>query len=126
MPRKIASLSNLEISRIRSNLSRENSKIGTRLQECALGTLKDKDGNPITMSSSELKAAALLLQNTLPAQAASVVLDITPQEPSMQEVESAYQQAIAAMPVTDLKQVLETMPASERQALIDSMSETKQ
>jgi hypothetical protein len=126
MPRKIATLSNSEIGRIRSNLSRQNSKIGARLQACAMGTLTDKDGEHIQMSSSELKAADILFRNTLPGQVASTVEDVTPVEPTMKEMEQMYNEAIQAMPVNDLKQVLATMPAEQRQALIDSMDETSQ
>ena len=126
MPRKIPELSNLEIGRIRSNLSRQNSKIGNRLQANALGTLTDKDGNPDEMTAGQLKAAEILLKNTLPGQTASTVLDVTPIEPTMQEIERQYQQAIADLPMTDLRQVLETMPEETRQALIDSIGETEQ
>jgi len=126
MPRKIPKLSNTEIGRIRSNLSRQNTKIGNRLQECAMGTLTDSAGNPITMTAAELKAADILFKNTLPAQAASTIEDVTQVEPSKQEIEIAYQQAIASLPATDILQALQDMPVTERQALIDSMGETKQ
>ena len=113
MPRKIASLSNLEIGRIRSNLSRQNSKIGTRLQQCALGTLKDKDGNPTTMSASELKAAALLLSNTLPAQQASTIEDITPSyaDANPQDLQEQYMDMV--------KDTLAQLPSEERKRLFE-------
>ena len=112
MPRKIANLTNTEIGRIRSNLSRQNSKIGARLQACALGTLTDKDGNPITMSSSELKAAGLLLQNTLPAQAASTIEDVTPGyvNENPQDLQAKYMDMV--------RETIATMPEDERIRLL--------
>jgi hypothetical protein len=117
MPRKIAtSLSNTEIGRIRSNLSRANSKIGNRLQQCALGTLTDKDGNSITMSSSELKAAGLLLANTLPAQAASTIEDVTPNyvNENPQDLQAQYMDMV--------KDTLAQLPADERERLLRETS----
>jgi hypothetical protein len=78
MPRKIAELSNIEIGRMRSNISRQNSKIGTRLQLNAMGLLKDKDGNPYQLTSSELKAIEIIYKTTIPSQVASTVEDVTP------------------------------------------------
>jgi len=51
MPKKIPELSNLQIGRIRANLSRKTTQIGNRLQLNAAGELKDKDGNLIEMTS---------------------------------------------------------------------------
>ena len=104
MPRKIAKLTNTEIGRIRSNLSRQNSKIGTRLQQCALGE--------ITMTSSELKAAGLLFQNTLPAQAASTIEDVTPGyvNENPMDLQAQYMDMV--------RETIATMPEEERNRLI--------
>ena len=104
MPRKIAKLTNTEIGRIRSNLSRQNSKIGVRLQQCALGE--------ITMSSSELKAAGMLLQNTLPAQAASTIEDVTPGyvNENPQDLQARYMDMV--------RETLAQMPEDERVRLL--------
>jgi hypothetical protein len=112
MPRKIATLSNTEIGRIRSNLSRENSKIGARLQKNTLGTLTDKQGNAISMSSSELKSAAILFQNTLPAQAASTIEDVTPGyvNENPQELQAQYMDMV--------RDTLAQMPEEERERLL--------
>ena len=116
MPRKIASLSNTEIGRIRSNLSRSNTQIGNRLRECALGTLKDKQGNIITMSSSELKAAELLFKNTLPAQQASTVEDVTPGyvNENPQDLQEKYMDMV--------RDTLVQMPEDERLRLLQETS----
>ena len=126
MPRKIAELSNLQIGRIRSNLSRKATQIGERLQKNAMGTLMDNDKNPLEMSASQIKSAELVLKHVLPGQQATTFQDVTEPEISMQEQEQRYQQAIAQLPVSDLKTVLANMPKAERQALIDSMEETSQ
>jgi hypothetical protein len=126
MPRKIAELTNLEIGRLRANLSRKVSAIGNRLTDNALGTLTDNDKQPIEMTAGQLKAAEILIKNTLPAQAASTVLDLTPPEPRMEDLERDYLEAIASMPATDLKQVLDGMSKEERKALIQSCDETTQ
>ena len=48
------------------------------------------------------------------------------EELTMEEQEAQYQQALAQLPAHDVKLILQSMPAAERQALIDSMSETTQ
>ena len=114
MPRKIPSLSNTEIGRIRSNLSRSNTQIGNRLRECAMGTLKDKQGNLITMTSAELKAAELLFKNTLPAQAASTIEDVTPDymltDPKQvqEQMNDMLNQMLDALSVDELSAVIES------------------
>ena len=126
MPKKIPELSNLQIGRIRANLSRKTTQIGNRLQLNAAGELKDKDGNLIEMTSSQLKSAELVLKHVLPGQQATTFNDVTEPEKSMADVEREYQEVIAQLPVHDLRQVLASMPIEERQALIDSMEETSQ
>ena len=126
MPRKIAELSNLQIGRIRSNLSRKATQIGERLQKNAMGTLTDNDKNPLEMSASQIKSAELVLKHVLPGQQATTFQDVTEPELSMQEQEQRYHQAIAQLPVSDLKMVLSGMTKEEKQALIDSTDETSQ
>ena len=126
MPRKIPELSNLQVGRIRANLSRKATQISNRLQLNAIGKLTDHEGKPCEMSSSALKSAELVLKNILPGQASTTFEDVTEPELSVQEQEQRYQQALAQLPVTDLMQVLQTTPTEERQALIDSMEETTQ
>ena len=48
------------------------------------------------------------------------------EELTMEEQEAQYQQALAQLPAHDVKLILQSMPVEERQALIDSMSETTQ
>jgi hypothetical protein len=116
MPRKIATLSNSEIGRIRSNLSRQNSKIGARLQKNTLGTLTDKEGNSISMSSSELKSAALLLASTLPAQQASTIEDVTPNyvNENPQDLQAQYMDMV--------RDTLAQLPEDERRKLLQETS----
>ena len=44
----------------------------------------------------------------------------------MEEQEAQYHAALAQLPAHDVKHILQSMPAEERQALIDSMGETTQ
>lgn len=75
MPRKIPQLSKLQISRIRANLSRKASQLGNRLSAHALGET-GKDGKPVEMSPSQIKAAQVILGHILPAQAQTQVEDL--------------------------------------------------
>mgnify|MGYP001821068568 CR=1 FL=1 len=73
MPRKIEHLSKLEIGRIRSNLSRRASVLGDKLTKHALGEQE--------MTPSQIKAAQVVLQHVLPAQAQTQVEDVTEARP---------------------------------------------
>ena len=126
MPRKIKQLSNLEVSRIRSNLSRKATAIGERLQNNAVGILTDNDGNPIEMSASQIKSAELVLRHILPGQQATTFTDLTVIEKSKDQIEAEYQTALANLPLQDLTEVLKGIPQEERQALVDSLEETQQ
>ena len=126
MPRKIETLSNLQIGRIRANLSRRTTQIAERLKKNAEGTLRNPEGELIEMTAGQINSAALILKHVLPGQQATTFQDVTEPEQSKEQIEREYQQAIANLPVTDLKEVLRAMPKDERQALIDSMSETSQ
>ena len=108
MPRAIKQLSNTEIGRIRSNLSSQASNIGARLRKHALGTLEDKDGNKIEMSSTQIKAAELILKHVLPGQASTTFEDITQPDKTKEQIESEYQSALEDIPKEQLQALLES------------------
>lgn len=86
---------------------------------------KDHTGEPVTMSTGQLKALQLLKDTCLPAMQSVAWSDET-EQPDMQTLEQQYAQAMQSLQPQDLKMLLQTMTKEERQGLIDSLDSTSQ
>lgn len=113
MPRKQPELTNSTIKQIRANQARRVSAILTRVAKFAEGTLTDNEGNKVDLSAAELKAAQLIRDTVLPAQQASTIEDLTPEQPNQADMETRAKQAretlLAGIGREELKAMLEAM-----------------
>ena len=117
MPRKISELSKLEIGRIRSNLSRKASVIGDRLIKNTLGELKDKNGDPVEMTNSQVQSAKIVLGHILPAMQSTEITE---------HVEKVTKEQVEGNLQAEIQKAIQGMTEAERQALIESVEASKQ
>jgi len=124
MPRKQPELTNSTIKQIRANQARRCSAILTRVAKFANHELTDNDGNLVTMTQAELKAAQLIRDTCMPAM--SEIADVSEPTKSHEQVEKEYQEALQGMHVVDLRTALEHMTNDERKALLESIGKDMQ
>jgi len=121
---KATRLTKETIAQIRSTHARRATNLLSRLGRFAEGD------EAIEMSAQQVKAAQVVISNVLPAMQSTQIEDITENTVDKAAIESAYQEAMQALRMqltpADITQVLGTMDAETRQALIDSIDARKQ
>ncbi len=117
MPRKTEKLTNSSIAQIRANQARRCSAILTRVAKFANG-----ETDPEEMNQAQLKAAQLIINSVLPAQATSQVetttapTDIQATEDRLKQLR---EQLIATLTPDEIKAIQVTTAAAERETVVD-------
>ena len=109
--KQLKTLTVSQIGEIRHTAARKASQILARLNNQALGELKNPKGEPIEMTRAQIDAAKLVLAHVLPSQAAVQLTtnepERTPQDLAV-EIQAMREQLIRELTPDEISQVIGT------------------